>query len=131
MDSVIKEFSEKRLGNIAFIRIQFSKRLFCQRVNNILVAVIYIGLRQYEVDNHTLLIAQQMQLESNIPYHCALAFLGNSLEHLHGELAFIVDCRHTGAVYKTDAGTPSETSRFKKHSESDKTTRHYLHKAVV
>lgn len=69
MDSVIKEFSEKRLGNIAFIRIQFSKRLFCQRVNNILVAVIYIGLRQYEVDNHTLLIAQQMQLESHIPSH--------------------------------------------------------------
>lgn len=67
MDSVIKEFSEKRLGNIAFIRIQFPKHLVCQRVNNILVAVIYIGLCQYEVDNLTFLIAQQMQLESNIP----------------------------------------------------------------
>ena len=72
-----------------------------------------------------------MEFKSHIPPHCALAFLCNSLEHLHRELPFVVDYRYTGAVYETDAGTLSEASQFQEHSESNKTTWHYLHKAVV
>ena len=130
MYAIIKEFSEKGLGYIALVRIKFAGHLVSQRVNDIFIAVIDIGPRQYKVNNLTFFIAQQMQFKAHIPSHCALAFLCNSLEDLHGELPLVVYYRYTGAVHEADSGALSETGQFQKHREGDETAGHNLHNCM-
>ena len=72
-----------------------------------------------------------MELETYIPSHCALAFLGNTLEHFHGELTFVVYNRYTGAVHKTNPGAFAEACKFEEHGESHETTWHHFDKTVV
>lgn len=131
MNPIIKEFSEKRLGDIALIGVKFTEHLVCQCVNDILVAVIDIGLGQHKVEDLAFLIAQQMQFEAHIPAHRALAFFGNPLEYLHGELSLVVYDRYTGAVNKTDAGALAETCQSEEHRQGHETPWHDLHEAVI
>ena len=57
MYTIIEKFSKKRLRYIALICVKFAEHLVSQRVNDIIVTVVHIGLCQYEVDNLTFLIA--------------------------------------------------------------------------
>ena len=63
--------------------------------------------------------------------HRALAFFGDTFEHLHIELPLVVDDRNTCAVNKTDSGTLSETGQLEEHRQCHEATRHDLDKTVI
>ena len=72
-----------------------------------------------------------MELETYIPAHGALAFLGNSLENFHIELTLVVDNWNTGAVHKTDTGALSETGKSQEHGQGYEATGHDFDKTGV
>ena len=122
---------EKRLRDISFVGVKFAEHLVSQRINDVLVAVVHVGTGQDKVNQLSLLVAEQMQLEADIPAHRALTLGRDILEHLHAELALVVDYRDAGAVDKTDSCALSETCQPKEHCQSHETAWHDLHEAVV
>lgn len=131
MHPIIPQTTEKGLGDVTLICIQLAENLVSQRVNDGLVAVVNICACEYKVDQLTLLIAEQMQLEADIPPHGALPFLGYPLEHLHAELALVVNDRDTCAVHKTDPGAFPETGKSQEHGQCYKTAGNDLNETVI
>lgn len=131
MHPIIPQATEKRLGDVTLICIELTENLVSQCVNDRLVAVVNICACEHKVDQLTLLIAEQMQFESDVPSHGALPFLRKPFEHLHAELALVVNDRNTCAVHKTDPGAFPETGKFQEHGQCHKTAGHDLNKTVI
>ena len=102
LDAVNEEALEQFLAIVSFIPDEFSVEEFHKRLVVNQLAVIYISRCNHEVEQFTLLITDQMQLEPEEPAHGTLPLMGNALERLVDVDTLIPAYPERSAVYEAD-----------------------------
>lgn len=108
---------EETLADIPLVADQlsvykFNKRLVFQRL-----AVVNVSRCYHEVEQFSLFIANQVQLESEEPAHGAFSPLGNALENLMNVYSLVPADAKRRAVNKTDACAFAQQNLLDKQSQ--------------
>lgn len=67
-----------------------------------------------------------MELDTHLPSHCTLVFLGNPLEYLHAGLRFVVHDMEEGGVDETNTTTSTAAGQSEEHHQANGTSEYNL-----
>ena len=131
LNAIHKEPREEVLADVALVPDQLAENLLNERLVPQWLPVIDIAGRYHEVQEVSLLVADEMQFEPVEPSHRALTSLGQSLEDLV-EMDTLVPAHPKGrAVDKTNSGAAAHAALLDKKDERNGYFSLQFNKAIV
>ena len=117
LNAVHKEPGKEILADISLVTDQFSEDLRDEGFVLERLPVIGIAGREHEVQQISLLVADQVQFETVEPAHRALSPLGDPPEHLVEMNALVPADAQRGAVHETDARADAHAAPLHEQDE--------------
>lgn len=130
-DTLTEQTLEKFLFDISSVSKYFSIEHLCKYRPFSTIPVIYVCPCKTECYHFTGIIAKQMQLESMVSTHSALATLGKTGKDLIKIPSYIVTYRNHRAVNERYARTPTEGMELHKQHHLEEHTGNEFHKTVI
>lgn len=131
LNAVHEEPEEEFLVDVSLVSDQFSEDLFDERFVAERLPVVDIAGSDHEVQQVTLLITDEVELESIEPSHRALPPLGKSPEDLVEVDALVPAYSQVGTVDETDSRAASHATLLHEQDERDCNLPLQFDKAVV
>ena len=117
LNAIHKEFGEEVLADVTLVSHQLAENLFNKRFVPERLPVVDVARGDHEVQQISLLIADQMEFEAIKPSHRALPALGKALENLVKMDTLVPANTQRGTVHETDACAGSHTALLHEQDE--------------
>ena len=131
LNAIYKEFGEEILADVPFVSHQFSEDLLDEGLVPQRLPIIDIAGGDHEVQQVSLLVADQMQFEAVEPAHGALPSLGKPLEDLMKMDALVPAYTQRGAVHEADTRACSRAALLREQDERYGNLPLQFYKAVI
>lgn len=115
MYAIFKKILKESWRDISSVSKEPAVQLFGEYIPDFRIPVIHIDTGKTEVDDFSLVIAGEMQLESVTPSHRSLPVRSHALENLVGIAPEVMTDRNHCAVYEVDTRTVTEGIELKEN----------------